>query len=177
MRLKDQTALVTGGSRGIGRAIAVAFAAEGAKVAVVYKGSQAAAEEVVKAIADQGGEAVAAQCDVADYAAVKACVEKVQGELGPVSILANNAGVIEDGLFVRMDPDAWNKVIQTNLGGTFNFCREVAFGMMQRRAGRIINISSVSATHVNPGQTNYSASKGAVNSFTRALAVEWQVEG
>ncbi len=104
--------------------------------------------------------------------AVKACVEKVQGELGPVSILANNAGVIEDGLFVRMDPDAWNKVIQTNLGGTFNFCREVAFGMMQRRAGRIINISSVSATHVNPGQTNYSASKGAVNSFTRALAVE-----
>jgi 3-oxoacyl-[acyl-carrier protein] reductase len=172
MRLKDQTALVTGGSRGIGRGIAVAFAAEGAKVAVVYKGSQAAAEETVKAIADKGGIARAFQCDVADAASVKACCEAVQKELKPVSILVNNAGVIEDGLFVRMEPDAWNKVLQTNLGGTFLFCRELAFGMMQRRAGRIINISSVSADYVNPGQTNYAASKGAVNSFTRALAIE-----
>src|SRR5262249_2249666 len=120
----------------------------------------------------KGGKAVAVQCDVADAAAVKACVARVEADLGPVSILVNNAGVIEDGLFVRMEPEAWNKVIQTNLGGTFLFCREVAFGMMQRRAGRIINISSVSADYVNPGQTNYAASKGAVNSFTRALAVE-----
>jgi 3-oxoacyl-[acyl-carrier protein] reductase len=172
MRLKEQTALVTGGSRGIGRAVCVALAAEGARVAVVYKGSQAAAEETVKACVEKGARAIPVQCDVADPAAVKACVAKVEAELGPVSILVNNAGVIEDGLFVRMEPEAWNKVIQTNLGGTFNFCRETAFGMMQRRAGRIINISSVSADYVNPGQTNYAASKGAVNSFTRALAVE-----
>jgi 3-oxoacyl-[acyl-carrier protein] reductase len=172
MRLKDQTALVTGGSRGIGRGIAFAFAAEGAKVAVVYKGSQAAAEETVKGIVAQGGTARAFQCDVADAASVKTCCDAVQKEFGPVSILVNNAGVIEDGLFVRMEEAAWNKVLQTNLGGTFHFCRELAFGMMQRRAGRIINISSVSADYVNPGQTNYAASKGAVNSFTRALAVE-----
>jgi len=92
--------------------------------------------------------------------------------LGPVDILVNNAGVIADGLFVRMEADAWNKVIQTNLGGVFNFCHEVAFPMMQRRRGRIINVSSVAADHVNPGQTNYAASKGAINAFTRALAVE-----
>jgi 3-oxoacyl-[acyl-carrier protein] reductase len=86
--------------------------------------------------------------------------------------LVNNAGVIADGLFVRMEPDDWDRVIRTNLGGVFHFCREIAFGMMQRRGGRIINVSSVAATLVNPGQANYAASKGAINSFTRALAVE-----
>jgi 3-oxoacyl-[acyl-carrier protein] reductase len=85
--------------------------------------------------------------------------------------------VIHDDLFVRLEPEHWNKVIQTNLGGTYNFCRAVAFPMMRKRAGRIINVSSVSATHVNPGQTNYSASKGAINSFTRALAVELASRG
>ena len=84
----------------------------------------------------------------------------------------NNAGVIEDDLFVRMEPEEWDKVMTTNLGGVYNFCHALAFPMMQKRAGRIINISSVAATHVNPGQTNYAASKGAINSFTRALAVE-----
>jgi 3-oxoacyl-[acyl-carrier protein] reductase len=177
MRLKDQVALVTGGSRGIGRAIAEAFAAEGAKVAVVYRGSQEAAGKLVADMKATGGTAFAFQTDVADAAAVESCVQRVEQELGTIQILVNNAGVIEDDLFVRMKPEAWNKVVQTNLGGAFNFCHAVAFGMMQRRAGRIINISSVAADHVNMGQTNYSASKGAINSFTRALAVELAKRG
>jgi 3-oxoacyl-[acyl-carrier protein] reductase len=172
MRLKDQIALVTGGSRGIGRAVVKAFAAEGARVAVVYRGSKEAADQLVQEVAQAGGTAKAYQCDVADAASVKACVEQVQKDLGPVNILVNNAGVIADGLFVRMEAEDWDKVMKTNLGGVFNFCHELAFPMMQKRAGRIINVSSVAATHVNPGQANYAASKGAVNSFTRALAVE-----
>jgi 3-oxoacyl-[acyl-carrier protein] reductase len=172
MRLKDQIAIVTGGSRGIGAGIARALAAEGAKVGVVYRGNQTAADALVQEIVEAGGIAFALQADVADQASVKACVERVTKGYGPVDILVNNAGVIEDGLFVRLEAEAWNKVIQTNLGGVFNFCHEVAFSMMQRRRGRIINVSSVAAEHVNPGQTNYAASKGAINAFTRALAVE-----
>ena len=177
MRLKDQIAIVTGGSRGIGRAIVQAFAAEGAKVAIVYRGSQETANKLAADIQEKGGKAVAVQADVSDADAVQACVQRVEQELGLVNILVNNAGVIEDDLFIRMKPEQWNKVLQTNLGGVFNFCHTVAFGMMQRRAGRIINISSVSADHVNMGQTNYSASKGAINSFTRALAVELAKRG
>jgi 3-oxoacyl-[acyl-carrier protein] reductase len=173
MRLKDRVALVTGGGRGIGKAIVQAFAAEGAKVAVVYRGSQEAAEALVQSVRGAGGTAIAVQCDVADPAAAEACVARVAQELGPIDILVNNAGVIQDELFVRMTPEQWNLVLQTNLGGTFNFCRAVAYEhMMRRRTGRIINVSSVAATHVNMGQANYSASKGAINSFTRALAVE-----
>jgi 3-oxoacyl-[acyl-carrier protein] reductase len=177
MRLKDQVALVTGGSRGIGRAIVKAFAAEGAKVAVVYRGSKEAAGSLLQEIAQTGGVARAYQADVADPAAAGACVEQVEKELGPVDILVNNAGVIQDDLFVRLEPDAWNKVLQTNLGGTFNFCKAVAYPMMRRRSGRIINVSSVAAEYVNPGQTNYAASKGAINAFTRALAVELASRG
>jgi 3-oxoacyl-[acyl-carrier protein] reductase len=177
MRLKDRIALVTGGSRGIGRAIAKAFAAEGAQVVIVYRGSQAAADALVEEIKQAGGTAFANQADVADNAAVTALVERVQLEIGPIDILVNNAGVIEDDLFVRLEPERWNKVLQTNLGGTYNFCQAVAYSMMKRRTGRIINISSVVATHVKPGQTNYAASKGAINSFTRALAVELASRG
>jgi 3-oxoacyl-[acyl-carrier protein] reductase len=172
MRLKDQIAVVTGGSRGIGRGIARAFAAEGARVAVVYRGSQEAAEALVQQIAQAGGTARAYQCDVTDLAAVEATVKKVTEELGPVDVLVNNAGVIHDDLFVRLEPEHWNAVLSTNLGGTYHFCRAVAFPMMRRRSGRIINVSSVAAEHVNAGQTNYAASKGAINAFTRALAVE-----
>jgi 3-oxoacyl-[acyl-carrier protein] reductase len=177
MRLKDQVAIVTGGSRGIGRAIALAFAAEGAKVAVVFRGSQEAADKVVGEIAQAAGSAIAVQADVADRASVKACVARVEQELGPVTILVNNAGVIADNLFVRMTPEEWQKVVGTNLGGTYNFSHELAFPMMQRRKGRIINVSSVAANYVNPGQANYAASKGAINSFTRALAVELAKRG
>jgi 3-oxoacyl-[acyl-carrier protein] reductase len=172
MRLKDKVAVVTGGSRGIGKAIAQALAAEGARVAVVYRGSQQAADGLAEQIKGK-----AYQCDVADLASVEACVKKVEADLGPIDILVNNAGVIHDDLFVRLEPEQWNVVLSTNLGGTYNFCRAVAYPMMRKRAGRIINVSSVAAEHVNMGQTNYAASKGAINSFTRALAVELASRG
>jgi 3-oxoacyl-[acyl-carrier protein] reductase len=177
MRLKDKIAIVTGGSRGIGRAIVQAFAAEGAKVAIVYRGSQSAAEELVRAVRESGGTAKAYQADVADLKSAEACAQKVEADFGPVDVLVNSAGIIHDDLFVRLEPDDWNKVLQTNLGGTYNFCRAVTYPMMRRRSGRIINVSSVAADHVNPGQTNYAASKGAINSLTRALAVELASRG
>lgn len=172
MILKDQIALVTGGSRGIGRAIVKTLAAEGAKVAFVYRGSKEAADSLAQEVAQTGGTARAYQCDVADPAAAQACAEQVEKDWGKVDVLVNSAGIIRDDLFVRMEPEAWNSVLQTNLGGTVNFCKAVAYGMMKARRGRIINVSSVAAEYVNPGQTNYAASKGAINAFTRALAVE-----
>ena len=177
MRLKDQVALVTGGSRGIGRGIVKAFAAEGAKVAFLYKGSQAAADTLAAEIAAAGGTAKAYQCDVTKTEEAQKVVETVEKELGPIFVLVNNAGIIKDGLFIRMEPAEWNAVLDTNLNGTFNFCRAVAFAMVRARKGRIINISSIAADHVNPGQTNYAASKGAINAFTRALAVELASRG
>lgn len=173
MTLKDQVALVTGGSRGIGRAIVQKLAAEGAKVAFVYRGSQQAAEELEKAVAAAGGVAKAHQADVSEPTAARRVVDAVLADWGRVDILVNNAGVIRDGLFVRMEPENWTAVLDTNLNGTFYFCRAVADQMaLKQRSGRIVNVSSVAAEHVNAGQTNYAASKGAVNSFTRALAVE-----
>ncbi len=173
MQLKDQVALVTGGSRGIGKAIVQKLAAQGAKVAFVYRGAKDAALALEAEIAAAGGAAKAIQADVADPAAAEAVVGGVLADWGRVDILVNNAGVIRDGLFIRMEADAWNTVIQTNLNGTFWFCKAVANQMaLKQRSGRIINVSSVAAEHVNQGQTNYAASKGAVNSFTRALAVE-----
>jgi 3-oxoacyl-[acyl-carrier protein] reductase len=177
MRLKDQVALVTGGSRGIGRAIVKAFAADGAKVAFVYRGNREAAEALAHDVAQAGGKALALQADVANAEDVKKTVEQVEKELGPINILVNNAGIIKDDLFVRLEPEAWNAVINTNLGGAFNFCHAIAYSMMKARKGRIINISSVAAEHTNPGQTNYAASKGAINAFTRALAVELASRG
>src|SRR5262249_52856320 len=155
--------------RGIGRAIVQAFAAQGASVAIVYRGSTEAADALVNEIKQKGGTAIAVRTDVTDSAAAQQCVEQVEKELGPIDILVNNAGVIHDDLFVRMEPEHWNTVLATNLGGTCNFCRAVAYPMMRRRSGRIINVSSIVAEHVNQGQTNYAASKGAINSFTRAL--------
>jgi 3-oxoacyl-[acyl-carrier protein] reductase len=178
MRLKDQVAIVTGGSRGIGRAIGEALADDGAKLAVVYKGSRDAAEAAAQSIKEKGGAALALQCDVADSRAVGECVGRVKQEWGRVDVLVNNAGVIHDELFIRMEPENWEAVLRTNLGGVFNFCKAVAYDpMMRQRHGRIINISSIAADHVNPGQTNYAASKGAINSFTRALAVELASRG
>jgi 3-oxoacyl-[acyl-carrier protein] reductase len=174
MRLKDQVALVTGGSRGIGRAIVKAFAAEGAKVAFVYRGSKEAADQLV---AEVGSNILALQADVTKPEEAQRCVETVEKAWGPVSILVNNAGIIKDDLFVRLEPEAWKAVLETNLGGTYYFTRAVAYSMMKQRKGRIINMSSIAAEHANPGQTNYSASKGAINSFTRALAVELASRG
>src|SRR5262245_52785927 len=150
MRLKEQVALVTGGSRGIGRGIVKAFAAEGAKVAFVYRGSQSAADSLVQEVRQAGSIIVAVQADVTSAEEAQKCVERVEKELGPINILVNNAGIIKDDLFVRLEPEHWNSVLGTNLGGTYNFCRAVAYAMMKQRKGRIINVSSVAAEHVNP---------------------------
>src|SRR5690242_9616316 len=123
MRLQDQVALVTGGSRGIGRAIVQALAAEGDKVAFVYRGNQAAADSLVAEVTAAGGTALALQADVANMEEAQKCAERVEKEWGRLDILVNNAGVIRDDLFVRLEPEAWTAVLQTNLGGTYNFCR------------------------------------------------------
>jgi 3-oxoacyl-[acyl-carrier protein] reductase len=172
MRLKDQVAIVTGGSRGIGRAIVKAFAGEGAKVACIYRGSQQAAEALAQEVQETGGTCRTFQCDVGKIDEAEKVARAVEELWGRLDILVNNAGIIKDDLFVRMEPEAWQNVLETNLGGTFNFCKAVGYTMMKQRRGRIINISSVAAEYVNPGQTNYAASKGAINAFTRALAVE-----
>jgi len=172
MRIPDQVALVTGGSRGIGRAIVKALASEGAKVGFVFRGNQPAADSLVQEVAQAGGTALALQGDVANPETAESCVERLQKEWGRLDILVNNAGIIRDDLFIRMEPEAWNSVLQTNLGGAYSFCRAVAYTLLKQRRGRIINISSVAAEYVNQGQTNYAASKGAINALTRALAVE-----
>jgi 3-oxoacyl-[acyl-carrier protein] reductase len=173
MTLKDQVAIVTGGSRGIGKAIVLALCKEGAKVAFVYKGSTDAAKALEAEVTAAGGIAKAHQADVAEPAAAERVAEAVLAEWGRVDILVNNAGVIRDKLFLQMDPDDWNAVLNTNLNGAFAFCKAVARQMaFKQRSGRIINVSSVAAEHVNPGQANYSASKGALNSLTRVLAAE-----
>jgi 3-oxoacyl-[acyl-carrier protein] reductase len=172
MRLKDQVALVTGGSRGIGRAIVLAFAADGARVAFVYRGHREAADALVEEIRQKDGKALALQADVSAEGTAQRCVERVEQEWGRLDILVNNAGIVRDDLFVHMGPEAWESVLGTNLGGTYQFCRAVAFPFLRQRRGRIINVSSVAAEHVSPGQTNYATSKGAINALTRALAVE-----
>jgi 3-oxoacyl-[acyl-carrier protein] reductase len=177
MRLQGKVAVVTGGARGIGKAISQAYASEGAKVAVVYRGSQKAADELVSGIAAAGGTAKAYQADAADRPAVAACVETILKDFGQIDILVNNAGVIKDGLFLRMEPEQWDQVLDTNLGGVFNFTRPIVEAMFRARKGRIINISSVAAERFNRGQANYSASKGAINAFTKALAVEMASRG
>jgi 3-oxoacyl-[acyl-carrier protein] reductase len=173
MTLKDQVAVVTGGSRGIGKAIVLALAQEGAKVAFVYKGSTDAAKALEAEVTAAGGVAKAYQGDVADVATGERVVGAVLAEWGRLDILVNNAGVIRDKLFLQMEEDDWNTVIGTNLNGAFGFCKAVAKQMaFKQRSGRIINVSSVAAEHVNAGQANYSASKGALNSLTRVLAAE-----
>jgi 3-oxoacyl-[acyl-carrier protein] reductase len=161
--LEGKTALVTGGSRGIGRAIALELGRAGAAVVVGYRSG---AEEA-KAVADEaGGRAVQADVGVPDEA--KRLVE----EAGDLDVLVNNAGVTRDGLIARMSDEDWRAVIDTNLGGVFHTCRAAARGMMRRRAGSIVNISSIVGLHGNPGQTNYAASKAGIIGFTKSLARE-----
>jgi 3-oxoacyl-[acyl-carrier protein] reductase len=160
-------ALVTGGARGIGAAVSRELAAAGARVAVNYRSGTEAAETLAGEI---GGTAM--QADVADPEQVAALVERAESELGPVDILVANAGLTRDTLLVRMSDEEWDEVIDTNLRGVFNSCRAVARGMLKRRSGAIVTLTSVVGLHGNPGQTNYAASKAGIVGFTKSLAKE-----
>jgi 3-oxoacyl-[acyl-carrier protein] reductase len=161
--LEGRTALVTGGSRGIGRAIAAELANAGATVVIGYR---AGGEEAEATASEIGCRTI--QADVSDPDAARRLVE----EAGDVDVLVNNAGITRDGLLARMSDEDWRTVLDTNLGGTFNTCRAVVRGMMKRRSGSIVNVSSIVGVHGNPGQTNYSASKAGIIGFTKALARE-----
>jgi 3-oxoacyl-[acyl-carrier protein] reductase len=165
--LDGKVALVTGGSRGIGAAISRELGKAGARVAVNFRSGREAADEVA---AEIGG--LALQADVSNPEEVQALVERVEGELGDIDALVNNAGVTRDTLIARMTDDDWQMVIDTNLRGTFNTSRAVSRKMLRRRAGSIVNLSSVVGVHGNPGQANYAASKAGIIGLTKALARE-----
>jgi 3-oxoacyl-[acyl-carrier protein] reductase len=164
--------MVTGGSRGIGRAIVELFAAEGADVTFLYRQDAAAAAEVVAAGQAAGRKIAAEQVDVRDPQACTAAVERVVERNSRIDVLVNNAGVIRDNLLGLLEDEDVRVVLDTNVGGVFNMTRAVVPHMVARRAGKIINVSSVAGEKGGRGQTNYAASKGAINAFTRALAVE-----
>ena len=177
MSVKGRIALVTGGSRGIGRAIVEALARNGARVAFVYSTNALAADAVVSALAAEGHEVWAIQADVRSKPAADKVIADVVGKWGKLEILVNNAGIIRDGLLAKMDVQQWQDVIDTNLTSVFNFCQAVSLQMMSQRYGRIINMSSVAADVSNPGQANYAASKGGVEGFTRCIATELAKRG
>ncbi len=168
----QRVALVTGGSRGIGRAIAELLAAQGHRIAVNYVSNAEAAAATVAAIEAGGGTAIAVQGDVGDEDAVSALMTQVQDELGAVEILVNNAGITRDDLLMRMKPDAWDAVMETNLKSVYLCSKAAMRGMLRARWGRIINVSSVAGVYGNAGQANYAAAKAGVIGFTMSLAKE-----
>jgi 3-oxoacyl-[acyl-carrier protein] reductase len=170
--LSGKVAIVTGGSRGIGRAIVDLFADEGVDVTFFYRDNAQAAEEVVAAAAAKGRRVVSDRVDIRDSKACAAAVDRVADRCGRVDILVNNAGMIRDNQLAAMDDEDVQLVLDTNVGGVFNVVRAVAPHMIVQRGGKIINLSSVAGEKGGRGQTNYAASKGAINAFTRALAVE-----
>lgn len=170
--LENKVALVTGGSRGIGKAIALEFAARGAAVVVNYNKSPESAEAVVSQIKEAGGKAASYQADVSDFKQAEALVKFTIDTFGDLSILVNNAGITRDQLIMMMPESDWDAVINTNLKSTFNCSKAAVKHMMRKRTGRIINMASVAGQMGNPGQTNYSASKGGQIAFTKALARE-----
>ena len=175
--LTGRVAVVTGGSRGIGRAIAVALARCGAAVAICYREREDAGQETASLIRQRGVNAFAGQCDISDEGSVAAFFARVRTELGPVDILVNNAGIVRDGFVVFMDRARWDEVVNTNLGGAFLCIRAVAREMLLRRWGRIINIVSASGEVGGIGQANYSASKAGLLGLTRTLAREFARQG
>lgn len=177
MSLNGKTALVTGASRGIGRAIALRLAEDGANVAVIYAGSADKAKAVVNEITALGVNAKAYRCNVADSAAVKETVKAVTNDLGKIDILVNNAGITRDGLMLRMKDEDFDAVLDTNLKGAFNMIRACYSGFIRKKSGRIINISSVSGIMGNAGQANYSASKAGVIGLTKSVARELASRG
>ena len=177
MLLDGKTALVTGASRGIGRAIALCLAAEGARVAINYAGNVKAAEEVKASVEAAGGTAILCQADIADSAAVEAMIADVVKEFGTIDILVNNAGITRDTLLMRMKDEDFAKVLDTNLKGVFYCTKAVAKLMMKKRAGRIINMASVVGLVGNAGQTNYAAAKAGVIGFSKSAAKELASRG
>lgn len=175
--LSGKVALVTGASRGIGRAIAFALAEAGATVAVNYRENKGMAEEIVREIEKNGGKAIAWCADVADANQVQAMVEGLSSHFDHLDILVNNAGIIRDLLLLEMEEKDWEAVLQTNLFGVYHCSRAVLRPMIMRRWGRIINLSSVAGIKGGRGQSNYAASKGAINAFTRSLAAELGPKG
>jgi len=169
---QDRVALVTGASRGIGKQIAINLAKGGAKVVVNYAGSKEKAEEVVATIKEMGAEAMAYQCDVADFAQVEKMIADVVAQYGKVDILVNNAGITRDNLLLKMTEADFDAVIDTNLKGAFNTIKCLTKQMMKQRYGRIINLSSVSGVMGNAGQANYSASKAGIIGLTKSVARE-----
>lgn len=172
MLLENKGAVVTGGSRGIGRAVAEALAAEGATVAVIYAGNIKAAEDTVSTIEEAGGKAFAVQCDVADEDAVTDMVKMVHEKLGTIDVFVNNAGITRDGLLMRMKREDWDAVLSTNLTGVYNCTKAVTKIMMKQRNGSIINMTSVVGETGNAGQANYAAAKAGVIGFTKSVAKE-----
>ena len=170
--LDGRVALVTGGSRGIGRALALALARHGADVAITYVSQVKGAEETAAGVRAAGRHCHVAACDVADGAAVVAMVQAVAEALGPPDILVNNAGITRDTLLMRMKDEDWDTVVATDLRGAFVTTRACLRGMMKNRWGRIINIGSVVAAMGNPGQANYAAAKAGLGGFTRSIARE-----
>ncbi|BCJ96115.1 beta-ketoacyl-ACP reductase [Anaerocolumna cellulosilytica] len=170
--LTNRIALVTGASRGIGRAIAITLAGYGATVIVNYNGSKEKADEVVEEIVKNGGKALAYQADVADFSAVQNMFADLVKQLGRIDILINNAGITRDNLILKMSEEEFDQVIDTNLKGVFNCLKQAARLMLKQKQGRIVNISSISGVMGNAGQINYSASKAGVIGMTKSLAKE-----
>ena len=172
MTFADKVAVVTGSSRGIGRAIALRLAGDGAKVVINYRGNEAAADEVVEQIRTGGGEAMAVQADVSQPAEAQALMDAAKKAYGRVDILVNNAGTTRDTLIMRMSEEDWDIVVDTNLKGTFNCIKAVSRQMMRQRTGRIVNITSVAGIGGNAGQANYASAKAGIIGLTKTVAKE-----
>lgn len=170
--LENKVALVTGAGRGIGRAIAIALAEEGAEVIVNYNGSEERAKEVKQTIEENGGKASIYRCNVSDFEACETMIREIVKEHGHLDILVNNAGITKDGLIMKMKEEDFDRVLNVNLKGTFNTIRHSARQMLKQRSGKIINISSVSGILGNVGQANYAASKAGVIGLTKTMARE-----
>lgn len=170
--LKNKIALITGAGRGIGRAIAIALAKEGAEVVINYNGSEERAKEVKQTIEENGGKASIYKCNVSDFVACEAMIKDIVKEYGHLDILVNNAGITKDGLIMKMKEEDFDSVLNVNLKGTFNTIRHSARQMLKQRCGKIINISSVSGILGNVGQANYAASKAGVIGLTKTMARE-----
>jgi 3-oxoacyl-[acyl-carrier protein] reductase len=172
-----QTIVVTGASRGLGRAIALAFAAQGAHVVIGYRARQDEATRVQELAVEAGGTATLWACDMQDPAAIEAGMDRILAERGGIDVLVNNAAVVQDAPFALMTHENWDDVVRVNLGGVFACCRSVARSMMAKRKGAIVNVASVAGIHASPGQTNYAASKGGIIAFTKTLAAELARQG